>query len=186
MAYVLRFVQRFRAEGEAAFMALEAQFAALERRKGWPQGRRSRPFAGREQRRQVGGEEHIFLAGASGADERPADPTAIPEPFRFAYGIAPGLLPLPPGRPHGANLPETMEENRHRDFSAGGAQRFDRFPAGGRQSAVAFRHPRRVQDGRHERAERIAHGQLHPPRLRHRPPMVRRLILESVQQMEHR
>ena len=29
-------------------MALEAQFAALERRKGWPRGRRSRPFAGRE------------------------------------------------------------------------------------------------------------------------------------------
>jgi len=48
MAYVLRFVQRFRAKDEAAFMALEAQFAALERRKGWPRGRRSRPFAGRE------------------------------------------------------------------------------------------------------------------------------------------
>jgi hypothetical protein len=48
MAYVLRFVQRFRAGDEPAFMALEAQFAALERRKGWPQGRRSRPFAGRE------------------------------------------------------------------------------------------------------------------------------------------
>jgi len=48
MAYVLRFVQRFRAEDEAAFLALEAQFAALERRKGWPRGRRSRPFAGRE------------------------------------------------------------------------------------------------------------------------------------------
>ena len=48
MAYVLRFVQRFRAEDESAFMALEAQFAALERRKGWPRGRRSRPFAGRE------------------------------------------------------------------------------------------------------------------------------------------
>jgi hypothetical protein len=48
MAYVLRFVQRFRAEDEAVFMALEAQFAALERRKGWPRGRRSRPFAGRE------------------------------------------------------------------------------------------------------------------------------------------
>ena len=46
--YVLRFVQRFRAGDEPAFMALEAQFAALERRKGWPQGRRSRPFAGRE------------------------------------------------------------------------------------------------------------------------------------------
>jgi len=48
MAYVLRFVQRFRAADEAAFMALEAQFAALERRKGWPKGRRSRPFAARE------------------------------------------------------------------------------------------------------------------------------------------
>ena len=48
MSYVLRFVQRFRAEDETAFMALEAQFAALERRKGWPRGRRSRPFAGRE------------------------------------------------------------------------------------------------------------------------------------------
>jgi hypothetical protein len=48
MAYVLRFVQRFRADDEAAFMALEAQFAALERRKGWPKGRRSRPFAGKE------------------------------------------------------------------------------------------------------------------------------------------
>ena len=48
MAYVLRFVQRFRAQDEAAFMALEAQFEALERRKGWPRGRRSRPFAARE------------------------------------------------------------------------------------------------------------------------------------------
>jgi hypothetical protein len=48
MAYVLRFVQRFRAEDEAAFMALEGRFADLERGKGWPRGRRSRPFAGRE------------------------------------------------------------------------------------------------------------------------------------------
>lgn len=48
MAYVLRFVQRYRAADEAAFMALEAQFAALERRKGWPRGRRSRPFAARD------------------------------------------------------------------------------------------------------------------------------------------
>ena len=48
MAYVLRFVQRFRAKDEAAFMALEGEFAALERRKGWPRGRRRRPFAGRE------------------------------------------------------------------------------------------------------------------------------------------
>jgi hypothetical protein len=48
MAYVLRFVQRFRAQDEAAFMALEAEFEALERRKGWPRGRRSRPITGRE------------------------------------------------------------------------------------------------------------------------------------------
>jgi hypothetical protein len=49
MAYVLRFVQRFRAADEAAFMALEARFAAMERRRrGWPKGRRSRPFAGRD------------------------------------------------------------------------------------------------------------------------------------------
>jgi hypothetical protein len=47
-SYVLRFVQRFRAKDDAAFMALEARFAALERRKGWPRGRRCRPFAGRE------------------------------------------------------------------------------------------------------------------------------------------
>ena len=48
MAYVLRLVQRFRPADESAFMALEARFAALERRKGWPRGRRSRPVAGRE------------------------------------------------------------------------------------------------------------------------------------------
>ena len=48
MPYVLRFVQRFRAADEAAFMALEREFAALEVRKGWPRGRRSRPLAGRE------------------------------------------------------------------------------------------------------------------------------------------
>jgi hypothetical protein len=48
MPYVLRFVQRFGAKDEAAFMALEAEFAALEVRKGWPRGRRSRPLAGRE------------------------------------------------------------------------------------------------------------------------------------------
>jgi hypothetical protein len=46
--HVLRFVQRFRPADEKAFMALEARFAALERRKGLPRGRRSRPFAGRE------------------------------------------------------------------------------------------------------------------------------------------
>jgi len=49
MPYVLRFVQRFRAADEAAFMVLEAQFAALEELKeDWPRGRRSRPFAGRD------------------------------------------------------------------------------------------------------------------------------------------
>ena len=48
MPYVLRFVQRFRPADEKAFLALEARFAALERRKKLPRGRRSRPFAGRE------------------------------------------------------------------------------------------------------------------------------------------
>lgn len=46
--HVLRFVQRFQPASEKAFMALEARFAALERKKGLPRGRRSRPFAGRE------------------------------------------------------------------------------------------------------------------------------------------
>jgi hypothetical protein len=49
MAYVLRFVQRFRAADERAFMALERKFAALERRHAdLPKGRRLRPYAGRE------------------------------------------------------------------------------------------------------------------------------------------
>ena len=49
MAYVLRFVQRFRPADERAFLALEAQFAALERRqRDFPKGRRLRPYAGRE------------------------------------------------------------------------------------------------------------------------------------------
>jgi hypothetical protein len=49
MPYVLRFVQRFRPADEAAFLALEKKFAALERRKrGMPRGRRLRPYAGRE------------------------------------------------------------------------------------------------------------------------------------------
>ena len=48
MAYILRLVQRFRPADESAFMAIEAQFEPLERRKGWPRGRRSRPIAGRE------------------------------------------------------------------------------------------------------------------------------------------
>ena len=49
MAYLLRFVQRYRAADEKAFMALERQFAALERRKrGFPRGRRFRAHTGRE------------------------------------------------------------------------------------------------------------------------------------------
>lgn len=48
MPYLLRFVQRFAAKDEAAFLALEASFADLERRRRWPRGRRSRPLAGRE------------------------------------------------------------------------------------------------------------------------------------------
>jgi len=49
MPYVLRFVQRFRAADERAFLALEAKFAALERRhRDLPKGRRLRPYAGRE------------------------------------------------------------------------------------------------------------------------------------------
>ena len=49
MPFNLRFVQRFRAADENAFMDLEARFAALERRKpDWPKGRGSRPFAGRD------------------------------------------------------------------------------------------------------------------------------------------
>jgi len=49
VAYVLRFVQRFRPADEKAFLALEARFAALERRrKDLPRGRRLRPYAGRE------------------------------------------------------------------------------------------------------------------------------------------
>jgi hypothetical protein len=49
MPYVLRFVQRFRAADERAFLAFEAKFAALERRhRDFPKGRRLRPYAGRE------------------------------------------------------------------------------------------------------------------------------------------
>jgi hypothetical protein len=49
MPYVLRFVQRYRPADEKAFLTLEAQFAALERRhRDFPKGRRSRPYAGRE------------------------------------------------------------------------------------------------------------------------------------------
>jgi hypothetical protein len=49
MPYLLRFVQRYRPANEAAFLKLEAKFAALERRhRDFPKGRRSRPYAGRE------------------------------------------------------------------------------------------------------------------------------------------
>jgi hypothetical protein len=49
MAYILRFVQRYNPSDTAAFMALEAKFAALERTSaGLPHGRRSQPFAGKE------------------------------------------------------------------------------------------------------------------------------------------
>lgn len=50
MAFVLRFVQRFRPADRAAFMELEAQFAAIERDgSGFPKGRRLQPYSGREQ-----------------------------------------------------------------------------------------------------------------------------------------
>ena len=50
MAFILRFVQRYRPENRDKFMKLEAKFAAMEhRRKGYPRGRRSQPYAGREQ-----------------------------------------------------------------------------------------------------------------------------------------
>ena len=46
MAYVVRFVQRFRPSKEKQFLALEREFARLERRRpGLPRGRRLRPFA---------------------------------------------------------------------------------------------------------------------------------------------
>jgi len=49
MAYVLRFVQRFRPSSEKKFLDLEREFARLERRRrGLPRGRRLRPYAGRE------------------------------------------------------------------------------------------------------------------------------------------
>jgi len=50
MAFVLRFVQRYRPEDREVFLKLEAKFAAMERRrKGYPKGRRSQPYAGREE-----------------------------------------------------------------------------------------------------------------------------------------
>ncbi len=49
MPYLLRFVQRFRPDKEAEFMALEKAFADLEHSEPeMPQGRRYRPYAGRE------------------------------------------------------------------------------------------------------------------------------------------
>jgi len=48
MAYVLRFVQRFRVSEQEAFLELERRFAELERKTGAPQGRRMRPVSGRE------------------------------------------------------------------------------------------------------------------------------------------
>lgn len=49
MAYILRFVQKYRPADRATFMAFEARFAELEsRRPDFPQGRRSQPYAGRE------------------------------------------------------------------------------------------------------------------------------------------
>ena len=51
MNYVLRFVQHFSLADERAFMALERQFAELERENaGFPKGRRLQPLSGREPR----------------------------------------------------------------------------------------------------------------------------------------
>jgi hypothetical protein len=49
MAFILRFVQRYPVADRESFMALEAEFAAMERRRSdWPKGRRYQPYAGRE------------------------------------------------------------------------------------------------------------------------------------------
>ena len=49
MSFKLRFVQRFRAENEEAFMELEKQFAELEANNpAFPEGKRYRPYIGRE------------------------------------------------------------------------------------------------------------------------------------------
>jgi hypothetical protein len=49
MRYVLRFVQRYAPDQRAAFMELEAKFAALERRRpDFPKGNRFQPYIGRE------------------------------------------------------------------------------------------------------------------------------------------
>ena len=49
MAFVLRFVQRFRIDSQEEFLELERRFAELERETpGLPRGRRMRPLAARE------------------------------------------------------------------------------------------------------------------------------------------
>ena len=49
MAAILRFVQRYELKDRQAFMDLEKKFVDMEqRRTGWPKGRRSQPYAGRE------------------------------------------------------------------------------------------------------------------------------------------
>jgi hypothetical protein len=49
MRYVLRFVQHYQPDQRAAYMNVEAKFAAMERRRpDFPQGRRLQPYAGRE------------------------------------------------------------------------------------------------------------------------------------------
>jgi hypothetical protein len=49
MAFVLRFVQGYAVGDREAFLALEARFAEMERRRSdWPRGRRLQPYAGAE------------------------------------------------------------------------------------------------------------------------------------------
>lgn len=48
MAYVLRFVQKYRPADRDTFMALEARFVALERSCDLPRGQRLQPYSGRE------------------------------------------------------------------------------------------------------------------------------------------
>lgn len=49
MASILRFVQQYSVADREAFMGLEAEFAAMERRRSdWPRGRRYQPVSGRE------------------------------------------------------------------------------------------------------------------------------------------
>jgi len=47
MPFVVRFVQEYAPAERETFMALEARFAEMERRRPeWPSGRRSQPYAG--------------------------------------------------------------------------------------------------------------------------------------------